>query len=447
MDARHVAVVGAGIAGLRAAWRLAQSGFRVSLFEREQRPGGRARSIQRDGFAIEPQGSVVSNADRALLAWIGELGLSDELLPPKPVLSALVYRNQVQVVDTRSWLGIARIRGIPLHQALRLLRLPRLDRRYGDQIDCERPERAAALDDRSLADFGRLYFGRSVMERWMSPLVSRNSLGDERDTSRALFLQHYREAAGARLGLLRSTCDELVERATASLSTHTGVCVMRIETRRGGRFRLALRTGDRESNADADAVVVATSAPEAARLAGAALTLAERDSLEKVSYTPSLSLAVGLRRWFSSHPQYIQFSHAEGSPLEAALLEPGVSGGRVPEGRGLALLHATGAWSNAYFDAPDDTLRKELIDAFAQVLPRIQGAELFTEILREPRAAPRFPVGRYRDIADFGRIQTDQRQLGRRLYFAGDYLMAPGWNGALVSGTRAAAAVEEDLGL
>ena len=91
-------------------------------------------------------------------------------------------------------------------------------------------------------------------------------------------------------------------------------------------------------------------------------------------------------------------------------------------------------------------MRKELIDAFAQVLPRIQGAELFTEILREPRAAPRFPVGRYRDIADFGRIQTDQRQLGRRLYFAGDYLMAPGWNGALVSGTRAAAAVEEDLG-
>jgi predicted NAD/FAD-dependent oxidoreductase len=55
-------------------------------------------------------------------------------------------------------------------------------------------------------------------------------------------------------------------------------------------------------------------------------------------------------------------------------------------------------------------------------------------------------VGRYRAIADFTRVQADWRRRGRRIYFAGDYLMGPGWNAALQSGYRAAADVEEDLG-
>ena len=67
-------------------------------------------------------------------------------------------------------------------------------------------------------------------------------------------------------------------------------------------------------------------------------------------------------------------------------------------------------------------------------------------MLREKRAAPRFDVGRYRAIADFTRVQADWRRRGRRIYFAGDYLIGPGWNAALQSGYRAAAVVEEDLG-
>ena len=163
-------------------------------------------------------------------------------------------------------------------------------------------------------------------------------------------------------------------------------------------------------------------------------------------YTPALSLSVALRRPFYAHPQYIQFPRSEGSPLDSALLEPGVTGGRIPENRGLALLRATGAWSQANFEAPDETVHKQLSDAFGRVVPRIRGAELFSEISRDHRGAPRFDVGRYREIADFTRIQRDQRQQGRRIYFAGDYLMGIGWDAALRSGQRAASAVEEDLG-
>jgi protoporphyrinogen oxidase len=440
--ARKVAVIGAGIAGLGAAWRLARRGFDVVLLERERHPGGRASSESCEGFTLEPRSAVLSTADRNLLEWIGEVGRRDELLPLRPVLSAQTCRARVSEIDPRGLGGVARIPGVKLLQAVRLVRLPRLLSRFGDRLDPEAPERAADLDDRSLSDFGRLYFGQSVLDRWMAPLVTGVSLDDERETSRVLFLQRYRTHGRARMGLPRSAFAELPEAAAAKLQTRYRAVVARIEARKGRGLRVLLGDG---GDLQVDAVIVATAAPDAARLADSLLSPAERDGFARIRYLPALALAAGLRRPFSSHPQEIRHPHSEGSPLETTLLEPGVPGGRVPGGQGLATLHATGSWSEANFDAPDEAVAKELMTAFDRTHPGAPHAVLFQRLFRVPRALPRFGVGRYREIARFERVQADLRRAGRRLYFAGDYLMEPSWNGALSSGYRAARAVEADL--
>ena len=442
MAPKKVLIAGAGIAGLGAAWQLSRHGYEVILTERERIAGGRARSEVRDGFAIESTGGVISTADRALLSWIGELGLSDDLLPLRPVSSAIVSGEGCATIDARDWRGIARIPGIKKRHAVRLVRLPRLDARYGDRIDPDRPERAAPLDDRSIADFGGLYFGKTAVDRWMAPLVTRDSLGDAQNASRVLFLLHYRRDPRARLGLLRSAFGEIAERAGELLSVRLGVETARVDALGSG----GVEVEDTRGSAQVDAVVLATSAPVAARLADAALTLAERDAFGKIRYWPGLSLVVALRRPFSSHPQFIQFPADRDSPLESVTLEPGLKGGRAPEGHGLAVLRARGAWSQRYFDAPDEIVQKELIEAMGRVLPRIHGAALFTQLRREEHAVPVFEVGRYREIAAFHRIQADLRAAGRRIYFAGDYLMGPGWDAALRAGMRTASMLERDLG-
>ncbi|WP_223815763.1 phytoene desaturase family protein [Adhaeribacter rhizoryzae] len=50
---KKVVVIGAGFSGMAAATSLAQQGFRVTLLEKHDRPGGRARSFTAQGFTFD----------------------------------------------------------------------------------------------------------------------------------------------------------------------------------------------------------------------------------------------------------------------------------------------------------------------------------------------------------------------------------------------------------
>ena len=440
---RRVVVVGSGLAGLAAATGLARRGFAVTLLEREAHAGGRAACRREQGFALEALSPVLSGADRELLAWIADVGARDEALPLRPVVTGQVHAGRVSRVEPRGVLDVARIPGVRLHEALRLLRLPRLLARYGAHLDPARPERAAPLDDRSLADFARLYFGRSVLERWMEPELC-DALADAGEASRALWLRRARGLAGARPGLPRAPLADVAEAAASRLGPSYGAEVARVEAAPTG-LRVVYAAQGRERSLEAQAVVLATPAPEAARIASALLISAERDALAGVRHAPSLAVAVALRRPLGPHAELVRFPRGEGSPLATALLEPGAGGGRAPDGRGLAVLRASAAFANSAAELPDETVEKELLGAFEEIRPGLRSAALFSRVLRLRRALPRFDVGHYRTIARLEEIGARMRASGRRLYAAGDYLVDPSWSGALASGERAARAVAAEL--
>lgn len=435
-------VVGAGLAGVVTAWQLSRRGLQVVLLDRAGRIGGRSAAERREGFALEAVPPVLSSGDRRLLAWISDVGLRDDLLPLRPLRTQVAHLGRLHDAEVRGWGDVRRLPGVSWRQALRLVRLPRLMRRYGDAVDPDRPECAVDLDDRSLRDFGVLYFGSGVFERWMAPAVTSGSLGDPWEMSRVQFLHHLRRHDGARPGLPRGTLSDAIERAASGLPVRTGVEVARVGPREGGGARVALADGRQVA---ADAVVLAVPAPEALRLAEPLLSPAERDGLAGVRYAPGITVVAALCRAPESRPLRVLVPRSEESPLECATLEPGLPATRAPEGLGLALLRATPAFAAANLDAPAEAVEKELLGALDALRPGVARAVEFTKVLRTARAAPRFDVGRYRQIARFGRVQRDRRAGGRRLYFAGDYLVAPSFEGAVVSAERAADAVCEDL--
>jgi oxygen-dependent protoporphyrinogen oxidase len=441
-----VVVVGAGLAGLSAAWELQRLGLRVALLERQTRPGGRALSARLKGFVVEPLSPLLPMRDGGLSAWMAELGVADALLPLRPVVTAQVHGSRVAEVDARGLLGVARIRGVLAHQALRLVRLPRLMHRYGECLSPEQPERGADLDDRSIADFARLYFGESVLARVLEPFVGAASLADAAEASRVLLLRRWSSQFGVRPGLPRAPLTELCEAAAERLPLLAGAEVQGLWPRSEAIDVTYTREG-RERLIEGRAVVLALPAPEAAALAGPLLCRGEHDVLGSVGYAPAVSLALAVVRPPSGHPREIRVPRAEGSPLVSVLQEPGLPGGRVPDGYGSVTLRATATFGERALTLPDDAVEKELLDAFERFEPQARGRVEFARVLRLERGWPRFDVGHYRQLATLASVEASRLAEGGRLVLAGDYRMDPSWEGALASGRRAARSVAHGIGL
>lgn len=78
---RSVAIIGAGIGGLSSGVKLAQQGTRVTLFEKEVRPGGYAVDYRRRGYRFDLALHVVPSggAGQEFSSMVNSLGLSNDI--------------------------------------------------------------------------------------------------------------------------------------------------------------------------------------------------------------------------------------------------------------------------------------------------------------------------------------------------------------------------------
>ena len=70
-----VAVIGAGVAGLTAAYRLKRMGYRVVVYEASERAGGVIRTERRDGYLAELGPNSIATAGPAAMELFAQLGL------------------------------------------------------------------------------------------------------------------------------------------------------------------------------------------------------------------------------------------------------------------------------------------------------------------------------------------------------------------------------------
>jgi len=441
-----VIVVGGGVAGLATASMLRRRGCCVSILERRASLGGRASSREREGFVLESGAHLVGARDRALHALIAEACLEDELLPLRPLRLGQVHAGRFCPIDPVGWRGVARIPGVRAYQAFRLRRFGRLLRRFEGLMDAENPERAVRLDDRSVADFARLYFGRSVLEQWVAPLLAADLQADPEEASRLLFWRHYVARQYTPVGSLRGPLMRLAEALEHPQQDRLEARVEGLEPGPGGR--VCVHAG-RVGSLEAEGVVLAVPAGPAAAAASELLSAPERELLGRGRTAAAIVLCAALEGRVAEEATRIRVPPDEGWPLASVTFEPGgsrASGCRAPEGSTLAVLVASDAWSRAHLEASDEAVEQVLLGFLERLRPGAAAALRFTTLRRTRHALPRFDVGRYREIRQLRKVERDRRAQGRRLYLAGDHLVAPNLDGAVASGRRAAEALLADLG-
>ena len=89
-----VIIIGAGITGLVAGYKLAKEGKRVLILEKKHQCGGMLRSYKTNNYEIEQYYHHVFETDKYLLEFLQDIGLKDRLVW-RQALSGFLVGNKL----------------------------------------------------------------------------------------------------------------------------------------------------------------------------------------------------------------------------------------------------------------------------------------------------------------------------------------------------------------
>jgi protoporphyrinogen oxidase len=164
-----VAIVGGGILGLTAAYRLSQAGARVSLFERGRDLGGLVGSFDFDGYDVDRFYHVVLPTDDRVIGLANELGLSDTFRFRPAKVGVYGNGKLISMTSPKDFLTF------PLLRFSDRMRLAQFVAR------CQLKKTHDELDETPLLDWLRRLCGRRVVDRLWEPLLDSKFDGNYRD--------------------------------------------------------------------------------------------------------------------------------------------------------------------------------------------------------------------------------------------------------------------------
>jgi squalene-associated FAD-dependent desaturase len=327
---RDVCVVGGGLAGIAAALRLVEAGMRVTLLEARPDLGGATYSFRRDGMVVDTGQHVFLRCYRSYRQLLDRLGTSgDTHLQDRFAVPVLVPGRSPHMLARRQL--PAPVHLLPSLAGYRLLspteRLAAI--RAAAALRRVDPD-ATATDERTFGDWLTEHgqSRRAVRRLWDLVTVAALNLPSDQ-ASLALAARVFRtgllEAAGAGdIGRPRVPLAELHAAPARRLMHRLGV---RVHTRAkvewiredAGEFRIGVAGSD----VSADAVVLATPHPAAARLVPPAAA-PDADRWQRLGSSPIVN--VHLR--YATPVTDLPFAAAVDSPAQWIFdrSEPGMGG-------------------------------------------------------------------------------------------------------------------------
>jgi len=429
-----VVVVGSGLAGLVAAWRLQRSGHDVEVLEADEAVGGRHAGVSDVEAAAARGASVLHTGDRNLHAVITALGLSDRLREPQEGGTALCVGRRLVPFRLADPAAVLRMRGLSPLARLRWLRWAA---RLRGEASPLRSEHLRALDREEGDTYLGRCVGREVRDTVLRPWLGARLACELEDLSAAGVLLALRESlASGRPRTFVGGLEVLAQRLAESLPVRRRCRVESIETGPDGA-RVRLQARGRARLVLADAVVVATPAPLVAGLCPK-LTPAEREFTSSVVYGPGLAVRLSVAERRLPRALDVALAHRPGAELARVTIhraEPGA--GERGSAWHVQLREAAAA---RWWEADPEPLVSHVVGELARTplgRPEVRAAAVH----RAEWLLPRFAPGAGGRLAAF--LRRGERS--PRLAFAGDYLVGTNAEAAGTSGMRAAVRLEQEL--
>jgi oxygen-dependent protoporphyrinogen oxidase len=442
-----VGVVGAGAAGLAAAYRLMRLGHDVTVYEASSRAGGAVRTERRDGFLAEYGPHSMQAPGGAVAQLLRDLDLNGRRVEANPsARKRYVLRN-------------GRLRSLPLSPP-GLLTSSLFSTRAKLALLAEPFAPRPSVAEESVAAFVRRRLGQEFLDYVADPFVSGTYAGDPEALSmrQALPRIHALEAAhgsvlrgamrSARAGpppatlmSFRDGLEELTTRLAKALGTRLRLGEAVDSVRREEPVWAVDGPGSRSRH---DAVVLAAPAHALARIR---LAASQGHRLAEAGEIPHPAVAVlifGFHQADVRHPLDgfgMLIPAAEHRRILGAIFSSTVFPGRAPEGHVTLTVFMGGTRQPEVASLDPDTLREVALRELGELLGA-GDVPVFYAATRWPLAIPQYVLGYERFLSAFDALES----ANPGLRFAGSYRHGVALGEALASGLDAADALHTRVG-
>jgi protoporphyrinogen/coproporphyrinogen III oxidase len=446
-----VAIIGAGITGLTAAFYLKRQGIPVTVYESSPRVGGVIQSLRRDGYLAEFGPNTLLETSPKIGQLVRDAGLESRRLDPDPKAEArYVVRYQRPIAMPSSPLGFLTTDLFTLRAKWGVLREPFVPARRDGK-------------EESIAEFVLRRLGREFLDHAIDALVAGVYAGDPYRLSvpqafpklKQLEDQYGSLIKGQILGAReRKKRGEVAKDRAAKLSFDQGLQVLpetlarelgeslrlntsitRVAQRPEGWVLELLESGV-GSRAEHSAVIYCGTAYRLADLQLEALDSVSLGAFAEIRYPPVASVVLGFRREDVAHPCQgfgMLIPRVEGFKILGTIFSSSLFPNRAPDGHLTLTTYIGGERFPELAGLPSEQLVAMTCDDL-KVLLGVRGKPTFQHAVYYPKAIPQYVVGygRFRDLMKRIEIRAEG------FFLAGHYRDGVSLSDSIVSGCNIA---------
>jgi len=429
----QVIVIGAGIAGLVAAYELRKEGIDVVILESSGKSGGRMATEKYHNTIIDTGAQFLSSGYPIISGLIKEFEIESEFALTSPYCSIVkngkphTFRYDKPfsllfsgLLSLKEWLYLG-IKGKKLYNNTKLL--PVNDYSAWHQYD-----------NQNCFEWANNYYGTKITDYIIEPMLEAFYFQRPEETSKALSM------ALNKIGYEKSKTMALtggIALLPGKLSEKIKIIYdLPVENIVVNHHVVTVNTTNQEYRAQK--VILATPAPVAAKI------FEQPNEQEKkllaTQYSSTVTISIGLKNKLSgkklSKFYGLWLPGRERKYIAAIAVESRKSRDRVATGELLNVM-LSGSAGKKMINLKKEKITELILEELSTYFPTITDNISFIKITRWPCAEPMSCLGRSKDINEY-RAKTANNN---RIFLAGDYMGMPFTEGAAESGQWAAAKI------
>jgi oxygen-dependent protoporphyrinogen oxidase len=446
-----IAIIGGGITGLTAAYRLRRAGVPATVYEAGHRVGGVIQTTCRDGFMAECGPNTLLETSPVIGDLVRDLRLESERMYSDPTAnSRYILRAGVPTLVPDSAAGMLTSKLFSTGAKLALLREPFV-------------RRAAPQTEESVAEFVLRRLGREFLDYAINPMIGGIYAGDPAKLSVThafpklhAIEQRYGslilgQILGARerrnskevskqsapkfsfRGGLQTMIDALARELGDSIRLRSAVKELR-QTETG--WRVTVLHDQFEMTREHEAVLLAAPSFKLANIAVHSDAAVSLVPLREIVYAPAASVVLGFRRQDVAHSLDgfgVLVPEVERRNILGAIFSSSLFPHRAPAGH-VTISCYLGGMRAPELAACDTASAVALVVSDLRAMLGVSGQPVFVHHTRFPKAIPQYEVG-------FGHFRNWMNQLEANapgLFLAGHFRDGISLSDSIVSGDRSA---------